>query len=284
MALYREKRRSDARKAFEKFTDIENGLKDGLIRISVTDKDSRRAAEMANAYVDEYKKLSATIAVTEASQRRLFFEQQLVQAKENLADAEEALKRTQQKTGLIQLDGQARAVIESVAQLRGQVAAKEVQIRAMHQFAAEQNPDLQLAEQELAGLQSEVARMGAGSGSSSGDFLMPKGSVPQAGLDYVRKLRDMKYNETIFELLAKQFEIAKIDEARQGSVVQLVDKAIPPDKKSSPKRLLIVACSTVAGFVLAIFWVLSSEALRFARKDPRQREQLNALARSFGRA
>jgi len=284
MALYREVRRSDARNAFEKVTDIENGPKDGLIRISVTDKDPSRAAEMANAYVDEYKKLSATIAVTEASQRRLFFEQQLVQAKENLADAEEALKRTQQKTGLIQLDGQARAVIESVAQLRGQVAAKQVQIRAMHQFAAEQNPDLQLAEQELAGLRSELARMGSGSGGSSGDLLMPKGSVPEAGLDYVRKLRDMKYNETIFELLAKQFEIAKIDEARQGSVVQLVDKAIAPDKKSFPNRVLIVACSTIAGLALAIFWVLFSEALRFARKDPRHREQLNALARSLGRA
>ena len=283
-ALYREKRKSDARKAFEKVVDIEDGIKDGLIRISVTDKDPRRAAEMANAYVEEYKKFSATIAVTEASQRRLFFEQQLVEAKENLANAEEALKQTQQKTGLIQLDGQARAVIESVAQLRGQVAAKEVQIRAMHQFASEQNPDLQLAEQELAGLQSEVARMGAASGRSPGDFLMPKGSVPAAGLDYVRKLRDVKYNETIFELLAKQFEIAKIDEARQGSVVQLVDKAIPPDKKSSPKRLLIVACSAIAGFVLAIFWVLFSEALRLARKDPRQREQLNTLARSFGRS
>ena len=284
MALYREKRKSDARKAFEKVVDIEDGIKDGLIRISVTDKDPRRAAEMANAYVEEYKKFSATIAVTEASQRRLFFEQQLVQAKEDLANAEEALKQTQQKTGLIQLDGQARAVIESVAQLRGQVAAKEVQIRAMHQFASEQNPDLQLAEQELAGLQSEVARMGAASGRSTGDFLMPKGSVPAAGLDYVRKLRDVKYNETIFELLAKQFEIAKIDEARQGSVVQLVDKAIPPDKKSSPKRLLIVACSTIGGFVLAIFWVLFSEALRLARKDPRQRDQLSALARSFGRS
>jgi tyrosine-protein kinase Etk/Wzc len=250
----------------------------------VTDKDPRRAAEMANAYVDEYKKLSATIAVTEASQRRLFFEQQLVQAKESLADAEEALKRTQQKTGLIQLDGQARAVIESVAELRGKVAAKEVQLRAMRQFASEQNPDLQLAEQELAGLQSELSRMGSGAGGASGDFLMPKGSVPQAGLDYVRKLRDMKYNETIFELLAKQFEIAKIDEARQGSVVQLVDKAIMPDKKSSPQRLLIVAASTLVGFVLALFWVLFSEALRFARKDPKQREQLDALAKSFGRA
>jgi len=283
MALYRELRKSDARKALEKVTDIENGIKDGLIRISVTDKDPSRAAEMANAYVDEYKKLSATIAVTEASQRRLFFEQQLVQAKENLADAEEALKRTQQKTGLIQLDGQARAVIESVAQLRGQMAAKEVQIRAMHEFAAEGNPDLRLAEQELAGLRSELARMGSGSGSSSGDFLMPKGSVPQAGLDYVRKLRDMKYSETIFELLAKQFEIAKIDEARQGSVVQLVDKAVVPDKKSFPNRVLIVVCSTIAGLVLAIFWVLFSEVLGFARKDPRHREQLNALARSLGR-
>ena len=284
LALYREKRRSDGRKEFEKYVDIENGLKDGLIRISVADKNPARAAEMANAYVEEYKKLSATIAVTEASQRRLFFEQQLVQAKENLANAEEDLKKTQQRTGLIQLDGQARAVIESVAQLRGQVAAKEVQIRAMHQFAAEQNPDLQVAEQELAGLQSQVSRMGAASGSSPGDFLMPKGSVPAAGLDYVRKLRDVKYNETIFELLAKQFEIAKIDEARQGSVVQVVDKAIVPDKKSSPMRLLIVGCCTVAGSMLAVFWVLFSEALRMAREDPRQREQLDALARSFGRS
>jgi uncharacterized protein involved in exopolysaccharide biosynthesis len=282
MTLYRERRRSDGRKAFEKYVDIENGIKDGLIRIAVTDEDPARAAEMANAYVEEYKKLSATIAVTEASQRRLFFEQQLAQAKENLANAEEALKQTEQNSGLIQLDGQARAVIESVAQLRGQVAAKEVQIRAMRQFAAEENPDLQLAGQELAGLQSQVARMGSRSGSSSGDFLMPKGSVPEAGRDYVRKLRDVKYNEAVFELLAKQLEIAKIDEARQGSVLQVVDKAIAPDKKSSPMRLLIVACCAGAGFVLAMFWVLFSEALHLARKDSRQREQLDALGRSFG--
>jgi uncharacterized protein involved in exopolysaccharide biosynthesis len=165
-ALYGNKRQSDARRGFEKAVDIENGLKDGLIRISVTDKDPNRAAEMSNAYVEEYKKLSATLAVTEASQRRLFFEQQLLEEKENLASAEEALKQIQQKTGLIQLDGQARAIIESVAELRGQVAAKEVQIRAMRQFAADANPDLQLAEQELAGLQNQLARMRAGSSAS----------------------------------------------------------------------------------------------------------------------
>jgi tyrosine-protein kinase Etk/Wzc len=284
MWLYGENHKSEARKAFEKRTDIENGLKDGLIRISVTDRNAERAAEMANAYVQEYKKLSATIAVTEASQRRLFFEQQLVEAKENLERAEEALKQTEQKTGLIQLDGQARAVIESVAQLRGQAAAKEVQIRAMRQFAAEQNPDLQVAEQELAGIQNQLARMGAGVSNASGDFLMPKGSVPEAGLDYVRKLREVKYEETIFELLAKQFELAKIDEARQGAVVQVVDRAVVPDKTSSPVRWLIIAFAAAAGLALSTVWALFSEAFHMARKDPKHREQLDALAQSFRHA
>ena len=281
MTLYDDKRRSDARKDFERYTDVENGLKDGLLRISVTDKSPQRAAEMANAYVEEYKKFSATIAVSEASQRRLFFQQQLITAKENLALAEESLKRTQQKTGLIQLDGQARAVIESVAELRGKVAAKEVQLRAMRQFATDQNPDLQIAEQELAGLKSELSQMGAGHDVASGDFLMPKGSVPEAGLDYIRRLRDVKYNETVFDLLAKQLEAAKIDEARQGSLVQVVDYAVEPDKRSSPKRLLIILCALAGGFLVMAFFALFSEALRFARKDPLQRQQLEALAQSF---
>jgi uncharacterized protein involved in exopolysaccharide biosynthesis len=284
MALYRDKRRSDARKDFEKATDIESGVKDGLIRVSVTDKDPQRAAAMANAYVDEYKKFSATVAVTEASQRRLFFEQQLAQAKDNLANAEEALKATEQKTGLIQLDGQARAVIESVAQLRAQVAAKEVQIRAMREFATDQNPDLQIAQEELSGLQAQVSRMGAGQDRASGDLLMPKGSVPEAGLDYVRKLRDVKYNETIFELLAKQYEAAKIDEARQGAVIQVVDRAIEPDKKSFPPRLLIIFGAAIGGFVIAAIWSLISVGLLYARRDPLQRQRLDALSRSFAKA
>lgn len=284
MALYRDKRRSDARKDFEKATDIESGVKDGLIRVSVTDKDPQRAAAMANAYVDEYKKFSATVAVTEASQRRLFFEQQLAQAKDNLANAEEALKATEQKTGLIQLDGQARAVIDSVAQLRAQVAAKEVQIRAMREFATDQNPDLQIAQEELLGLQAQVSRMGAGQDRASGDLLMPKGSVPEAGLDYVRKLRDVKYNETIFELLAKQYEAAKIDEARQGAVIQVVDRAIEPDKKSFPNRPFIIGGAAMAGFVIAAIWSLISVGLLYARRDPLQRQRLDALSRSFAKA
>ena len=118
MKLYKEKRLSDARKALEKHTSIESNIKDGIIRIEIEDRDPQRASEMANAYVDEYRKFSAHLAITEAGQRRLFFEQQLVDAKNNLAGAEEALKASQQKSGMIQLDSQAKALIESVAALR----------------------------------------------------------------------------------------------------------------------------------------------------------------------
>ncbi len=132
---YHAKFRSTARKKFERRVEIDNGVKDGLIRISITDSDPQYATDMANGYVEEFKKFAATLAVTEASQRRLFFEQQLGQAKDNLAKAEEELQKTEQRTGLIQLDAQARAAIQLVADLRAQIAAKEVQISAMRSFA-----------------------------------------------------------------------------------------------------------------------------------------------------
>src|SRR5579863_892251 len=135
MELFHKKRLSDARDKLEKVIDIGTSTKDPLIRISATDPDPQRATDLANGYVEEFKKLSETLAVTEASQRRVFFEDQLRQAKDNLANAEEDLKRTEQKTGLIQLDSQARAAIESVASLRAQVAAKEVQISALRLYA-----------------------------------------------------------------------------------------------------------------------------------------------------
>lgn len=271
--LYRVKLISDARTTLEKRCKIESNTKDGLIRISVEDSEPKRAADMANAFVDEFRSLSAKLAITEASQRRLFFEQQLVDAKNNLADAEEALKRTQLTTGLIQLDSQARATIETVANLRGQIAAREVQIRAMRSFATDENPDLMLAQQQLAAWRAQLARMGGGMSGASDDLLLPKGQVPQAGLEYVRKYRDMKYRETIFELLAKQFEIAKLDEARQGTITQVVDPALRPERRSFPKRTLIVLISGLFGFFLALFRVLVDAHLQ-DRPDDWHRVQL----------
>lgn len=143
------------------------------------------------------------------------------------------MKRTEQKTGLIQLDAQARAAIQLVADLRAQVAAKEAQISAMRSFATGENAELQMAEQELAGLRAQEERMGAASEGTT-NALVPKGNMQEAGIEYVRKLRDVKYYETIFDLLARQYEVAKVDEARQGAIIQVVDRAVVPDRRSSP--------------------------------------------------
>jgi tyrosine-protein kinase Etk/Wzc len=276
MNLFEVKHKSDARKKLEKVVDIDSGAKDGLIRISVTDRDPQRAAEMANGYVEEFKRLSATLAVTEASQRRLFFEQQLVQAKDNLANAEEDLKKTGQKTGLVQLDAQTRATIELLADLRGQIAAKEVQIAGMRSFATGENPDLQLAEQQLAGLRAQEQRMGAASEGAT-NALIPKGNMQEAGIEYIRKLRDVKYFETIFDLLARQYEVAKVDEARQGAVVQVVDRAVVPDRKSSPQRTLIVLGAALLGLFFGVVWAFSGEGLSRLSNNPAERSRVEEL-------
>jgi tyrosine-protein kinase Etk/Wzc len=277
MKEYKEKRMVDTRKEFEKRTTVVAGAKDGLIRITLEDRDPKRAAEMANAYVDEFRRLSASLAITEAARRRLFFEQQVQQAKDKLTEAEEAMTKTEQSTGVLQIDSQARSLVESAAILRAQVVAKQVQIEGMRSFATEDNPNLLLAKQELAALQSQLQHV-AGSDSDTGsDINLSKGRVTQSGMEYLRRFRDLKYQETVFELLAKEFEIAKLDEAREGSIVQVVDAAVPPDKKSSPHRLLIVIASTVLGFFAAVFWVWLRKRMDASFEVPENRWRLRAI-------
>ena len=281
----REKYLSVARKNFEGRTKVDDNVKDGLIHISVEDKDPRRAAELANGWIDQFRKLSQTLAISEAAQRRLFFEQQMEQAKDNLANAEEALKETQQKTGMIQLDSQARALIESAVTLRGQIAAKEVQLQGMRTYATNENSNVVQLEQELDGLRAQLAKLGGSEDSSTAGLIVPKGKVPEAGLEYVRKLRDVKYYETIFDILARQFELAKLDEAKEGAVVQVVDPALPPDRKSSPKRAIITIVATFVGFLLGVFVVLWKASLARLKEDPASAGKLAALqgALSFRR-
>lgn len=281
--LYAAKRMSDARMALENHCDIQSNLKDGLIRISVTDRDPERSAKMANAYVEEYKKFSANLAVTEASQRRMFFEQQLEQAKNNLATAEEAMKTAEQTSGMIQLDSQAKALIESVAMLRAQIAAKEVQIRGMSLFATQGNPDLLIAKEQLTELQSQLKQLGGSKASTDSDLIVPRGKLPEAGLNYVRKLRDVKYHELIFEMLARQFEVAKLDEAREGSVIQVVDVAVPPDRKSFPRLSIIGPAATLSWLLFAILWVFFRQGLARAQERPEERERLQVLKAVWGK-
>jgi tyrosine-protein kinase Etk/Wzc len=278
MSEYHAKRMSDARKELERRTTVVAGNKDGLIRISLEDHDPKRAAELANGYVDEFRKLSASLAVTEAARRRLFFEQQLQDARDKLTEAEEAMTKTEQSTGVLQIDSQARSLIESAAGLRAQVVAKQVQIEGMRAFATDDNPSLILAKQQLAALQSQLGHLAGSQRDPGSDINLSKGRVTQAGMEYLRRYRDLKYEETVFELLAKELEIAKLDEAREGSIVQVVDAAVPPDRRSSPHRLLIVLIATIAAFLIATFWVWLRNRLAVAFALPENKHRVRLIS------
>jgi len=280
MQEYHKKYLSDARKKFEQLATLNGSGKDGLIHISIEDHDPRRAAELANGYVDQFRELSQHLAFTEADQRAHFFDEQLKQANQNLGDAEEALKQTEQKTGVIQLDSQTRALIESAAALRAQVVAKEVQIQGIQTYATGENAQLIQAQQELDGLRAQLAKLGGVSGDSGG-ISVSKGEMTEAGLEYVRKLRDVKYYETIFDILARQFELAQLDRAKEGALIQVVDPAIVPDKKSSPKRTLIVIVATFVGLLVGIFASLCQAALVRMREDPKASSKLSFLRHAF---
>lgn len=271
--LYGEELQSNTRKMLEGRTTIAAG-KEGIITVEVDDKDAKRAADLANAYVDELLKLTNRLAVTEASQRRLFFERQLLQAKDNLTSAEIAARQGLQKGGIAQVDAQGRSMIEVTARLRAQISVKEVQISSMRTFAAEGNPELQRTQQELEALRRELSRI---EGSSPLAAVGGGGEGGTRGLDNLGRLRDVKYYEFLYELLAKQYELAKIDEAKDATVVQVMDKAIEPDRKSKPRRAIIVVVSALVALFVAILWTFLQEATARAKADREQAFRLERL-------
>ena len=283
MQEYRKRYYVDARKTFERHAEIEGSTKDGLIRVSIENSDPQRAAQIANGYVEQFRKLSQHLAITEASQRRVIFEQQLEKTKNDLSNAEESLKQTELTTGMVQLDSQARAMIEAAARLRAEVVAKQVQVESMRSYAGDENPALIAAQGELANLRQQFAQLVGSNGSASGDLFFPKGQVPQAGLDYVRKLRDVKYYEAIFDILARQLELAKLDEAKEGAFIQVVEAAVPPEKKSFPKRLWITLGALAIALTVGCLVVLVEAGLMRMREDPAKRVKLEEIRQVVGR-
>lgn len=274
MALYGAKYPTRARERLAGAVNIVAG-RDGIIVIDVVDTDPKRAAQFANAYVDELMKLTQVLAVTEASQRRLFFERQFLQAKENLAKAELIARRALGKGGLVKVDEQGRAMLETTARLRGQITVKEVQIGAMRSFANDDNPELLMAQRELTVMKRQLARIEGDGGDATE---LPAKSA-NLGMDSMRLLRDVKYSEVVFELLGRQFEIAKIDEAKESSVIQVLDHAVEPDVKSGPKRLFMVQLALLIALVLGLIIAFVREALQRARSNPDQRERIDTFKR-----
>jgi capsule polysaccharide export protein KpsE/RkpR len=261
------------RKTFPKFVRIVVEKKAGVISIEVDDRDPQFAARMANAYTEEISHLMSRLAVTEAQQRRLFFDQQLRDTKERLVKAEQHMREVQEKSGVIVLDKQAEALISAAAMVRAQIAEREVMLKVMRTSATEANPDVQRIATELRALRSELARMESSQTGNPGSVVdLPVGKLPEAAIEYVRARRELKVQEMLLEGMLRQFEIAKLDEAKEAPALQIVDAAQPPDRKSKPARAVIVLASTLLAFVLACAFVATRRWLALARAEDPQRE------------
>ncbi len=271
MERYDQKYLQDARKTLENNVKIASG-KDGLINLEVDDRDPQFAANLANAYVQELTKLMGRLAVTEAQQRRQFFEQQLNATKDKLTAAEIALGETGVNAAV--LKSNPASAVAAVAMLQAQVTAQEVKLGAMRGYLAESAPEFKQAMTELLNLRAQLAKQS-----------QDKGSEPKAGQgDYINRYREFKYQETLYELFAKQFEMAKLDEAREGAIIQVVDPAQPPELKSKPKKALIAVWVTLAsGFVLLLF-VFIRQALRNGTQDEETAQKLIGIKASWRKA
>ena len=280
--LYRTRKMEGTRLALKNHSRFITG-KDGLIHISVEDHDPNRASEIANAYLDELYSMNSHLAITEAAQRRVFFDQELAGEKSALTVAEDDLKEMAEKTGIVHLGGQAESIIRGLALLRAEIASREVEIDSMRMFATDQNPVAIRAREEINSLRQQLAKLESDPRNPelSDTVGIPAERMPAVGLEYARKYREVKYHEALYELLAKQYEAARIDEAKAAPVIQVVDRAVPPDSKSSPRRLWIVLGFGFIGFVIGYTIASITRALHRAAQIPEYAVKLDLIRHGF---
>ena len=266
--LYRARKMSGAEKALQSHAKFIPG-KDTLVTISVEDHDPKRAADMANAFLKELSKQNDRLALTEAAQRRVFFEKQLEQEKNRLADAEVELKKTEEQTGLIHPMGQAQIQISAIAQTQAEISSREIQLAALSESATGENPQVIRLNSELASLREQLRRLESNNQKGNpGNPLLPTAKVPELSLEYIRKDRDVKYHEALYTLLLRQFESAKLDESRAAPLVQVVDEAVMPDQKSWPPRTILVLVFAFLGACIGIGWVTARDSWSRKMNDP----------------
>ena len=270
---YQAKTKVDARLALTGNVRAMSG-KDGLISVEVDDKDPQFAADLANAHVEELAKLLGRLATTEAQQRRLFFEKQLSIAKDKLIQSEIALKATGVSGSV--LKSNPASAVAAVAGLQAAVTSQEVKLGAMRGYLAETSPDFKQAISELANLRTQLARQEKDSPANSG-------KATTEG-DYITKYREFKYHETLFELFAKQFELAKVDESREGALIQVLDAAQAPEHKSKPKKALISIISSLAAGVTLLFFIFIRKILINTIQDKESANQITKIKASLRKA
>ena len=258
--------RLDARKVLANSSKISSG-KDGLLVVEVDSKSPHLAADIANAYVAELRTLLGTLALTEAQQRRVFFERQLEQTKVKLTAAQVALNSIGVSADTIKSDP--KAAVETVARLGAQVTAQEVKLASMRGYLTETAPEFRQAQLALSALRAQLSKSEAG------------GVLTSSAGGYIEKYRDLKYQETLFELFARQFELAKVDEAREGALIQVVDMALPPERKSKPAKALIAVVVTLVAGIFFLAWVFTLRMLENSNGRPEDVSKLAAIRAGF---
>lgn len=258
---YDEKLRIDALRELANRLRINLAKREGVIAVEVDDESPQRAAEMANGFVDELRKLTATLAVTEAQQRRVFFENQLTATRDRLAKAQKTL----QDSGFDQaaLRAEPRASAEAYARLKAEVTVAEARLSGLRSSLSDSAPEVTQQAAAVSSLRQLAQRY--------------EKTSPEASADYISRYREFKYQEALFEVYSRQFELARVDEAKEGAFIQQIDVAQPPERKSKPKRSWVaIGATLVSAFVLAL-WVLGRAALVHWRGDPLKAAQLEKL-------
>ena len=260
------KTREDAREILERITRV-TPRKDGLITIAVVTFNPKLSAAMANTYVEELSLLSDRLAVTEAQKRRQFLEKELTKVKENLAKAEVALGGAGISENTLKFNPVTMG--QGIATLTAQIMAKELQLTSMRGYLTVNSPSFRLARQELAALRAQLGKY---------ENTQPAGD----NAEYVNRYREFKYQEVLFEQLSKQYELAKLDELRDG-LIQVVDVAVPPTRKSNLHKGIIVSVAWLAAGLVLLIFVFVRHALKRADQDPDNARKLAAIRAGFGR-
>jgi tyrosine-protein kinase Etk/Wzc len=256
--------------------------KGGMISITVKDGDPHRAAQIANAYVDELHDINSRLIIGEAAVRRNFFAQQLALEKDRLTDAEIALQQTEEKTGAISPTGQTGVVISQVASLQSQIIAREVQLDALRTSSTDQNPDVIRLNTEIEGMRNQMRTLeSVQKGRKPGDISLTSRSLPEGQVVFLRMQRDVQYHTLIFDLIARQFEAARLDEAKASPLIQVLDPAEPPERKSGPFRALWTLVGLILGFIFGCTWVIGSYVHSRVVADPDNATRLAQFRRAL---
>ena len=270
MQLCKTKYRLDAYKVLDKMVDISSGKKDGIISITVEDKDPKLATDMANAFVDELGKLMVQLNVSGAGQNNSYLDNRINQVKVDLAKAEEALKNFQSRTKALDVPAQAQATIQGVAALKAQLATQEAQLSSLRSHFTDSAQEVKDIKASIGNIRGQIGQLeGTGGGASS---IPSVGSVPALGQEYVRLLREFKVQEATLEALVKMREMTRLSEEKNASGLQILQQATVPDKKIKPKRSVMVLLFTfVAGFGAVLYAFILEVAQSIPTED---REQL----------